>query len=109
MAGPRKTERSETGPPTRLAEGPPPPEAATLPLMAVMEIQRTLGSLTKSVESLTESQKTMQADLSAVSQKVSNAQTAVYVIGVGVMAAIALLGWIIDKAVEVLPTLLPPK
>lgn len=77
--------------------------------MAVMEIQRTLGSLTKSVETLCEVQKSMQSELSEVSRKVSNFQTALWIVGAGIMLVGGIVGWLIDKAIDVLPGLLAPK
>ena len=76
--------------------------------MAVMEIQRTLGSLTQSVETLRENQKAMQSDLTDVCQKVKTAQTVLWVVGVGIMGVVALVGWIINNAIAMLPTLLKP-
>ena len=50
----RPPESSESGPPTRYAEGPPPPNPAEiLPLTAVLDITRNIGSLTTGVENLT--------------------------------------------------------
>lgn len=110
MVAARKTESGESsGPPSRLAEGPPPQESTGLPLMAVMEIQRTLGALTQAVEILRESQRAMQSELTAIAQKVHTAQTIVWVVGVGIMAVIGFVGWLINGAIAILPSLLASK
>lgn len=93
--------------PTRYAEGPPPAqENGALPLMAVMEIQRTLGSLTQAVEHLKEAHRQTDAKVNEVAQKVHTAQTIVWVVGAGLMAIIGLAGWVISNALQVLPDLI---
>lgn len=77
--------------------------------MAVMEIQRTLGALTQTVETLRESQKAMQNELASIAQKVHTAQTIVWVVGVGIMAVIGFVGWLINGAIAILPSLLASK
>jgi len=109
MPAARSRDSESAGPPSRLAEGPPPQEATGLPLMAVMEIQRTLGSLTQSVENLRETQRSMQAELTTVCQKVNTAQTIVWIVGVGIMGVVAIVGWLVNNAIAILPSLLAPK
>ncbi len=111
MAPARRTEAAESGPPRKMAEGPPPmQEGAALPLMAVLEIQRTLGGLTKSVESLTQTQERMNTELSVVAGKVNQAQTVLKVVGAILTAAILGLGWLIATIIgPVLDRVLPAK
>lgn len=111
MAAARKSESTggESGPPRRIAEGPPPQEGTTLPLMAVMEIQRTLGSLTQSVENLTAAQQRMDGELTTVANKVSQAQTVVKVVGAILTAAILFTGWLIATVIgPLLERMFPP-
>jgi hypothetical protein len=85
-------------------------EGAALPLMAVLEIQRTLGGLTKSVESLTQTQERMNTELSVVAGKVNQAQTVLKVVGAILTAAILGLGWLIATIIgPVLDRVLPAK
>lgn len=70
---------TEPGPLSRYPEGPPEAEA-TLPLMADMD-QRTVGELTRSVDTLTVEQRELRTKMSDLSQKVHTAQTVVRVVG----------------------------
>jgi hypothetical protein len=93
-------------------EDPSPLETTPLPLLAVvMEIQRTLGSLTQAVETLNDSQKTTQSELTYVVGKVRKAgtdRTIVWVVGLGIIEIIGFVGWLINSAIAILPSLLHP-
>jgi hypothetical protein len=105
----RSDDATESGPPTRFAEGPPPASEGTgLPLVAVLEIQRTLGILERSVQNLTETQKAMQIELTGVCQQVNTAKTVIWVVGAVIAGTIGLVGWIVSSAIAVLPTLMKP-
>jgi hypothetical protein len=65
-----------------------------------------LGSLTKEVETIRETQNEIRTDLAKVTKRVSTARTIVWLVGVVVIAVVGFAAWLITSAIALLPSIL---
>ena len=103
MAAARSSER-DAGPPTRMAEGPPPAEqgGSGLPLLAVMEIQRTLWKLENAVEHLKDTDDKHAEKLDGVVDRLHNIEKRMYAAGVVVALMTSILTLLLPKVWQLL-------
>jgi hypothetical protein len=109
MVRPRNPQgQSEPGIPTRIAEGTPQYVGSdySFTLQAVMEMQKTQGQLVEAVQALQGAQKETTTKVDGIATKIHTAQTVLWLVGVGVVAIISLVGWIITSAISMLPSIL---
>ena len=104
---PREGPSPKEGPSTTPSHFPevPPPQAYpsgdySYILEIVMGMQTTMGKLTEAVESLKEQSKNQAKEIKDVSRDIHTAKTTVKVVGAILAAALAFLGWAVNKGVD---------